>query len=64
MRVVSSALSVGAEGAVFMWEEKAIFSQLGRQVGKKSRFFLVNVDRIKVFDGYLYFLIFVWDDRL
>jgi len=35
-----AALSIGAEGAVFMWEEKAISSYLDVQLGKKSRFFL------------------------
>jgi len=37
-----AALSVGAEGAVFMWEENAIFPHLDVQLGKKSRFFLVG----------------------
>ena len=37
-----AALSVGAEGAVFMWEEMAIFSYLGVLLGKNSGFFPVN----------------------
>ena len=39
IRFMSAALSVGAEGAVFMWEEIGSFSYLGCSNGKKERIF-------------------------